>query len=386
MNKYLLLRDNKQSGPYTIPEIIAKGLKPYDLVWLEGKSAAWRYPSEVEELKAYAPAVEEQPFDRFYKKPEQEKEKAVHPEKRSPFEPVIAEETVRRKIDGIPGKVYINFPGGARKTTPAYQEQKPVEIPAMPAAVHLNGYHETTSAPPLAGPAPVAAAADKKLLNAVIIACCVLVLIISVLIINYGNQRSNLRQLSDMMQQMEQRQQAENQSAKAALASRTLPAHFAGDDPAPSSEIIPAGEPATIPGNSKHAAKAEALPSGSSPESATPAPAQQAAAAAEKTKSAAGPQYTASEDLTRLVSVHANQYRTGILGGISNLQFVLTNNSSQELQRVAIEVKYLNRDKKVVKTQTVFFEHVAPGSQPILDVPKTSRGVSIDYSITDIQS
>src|SRR3954468_5183360 len=68
MNKYLLLRDNKQSGPYTVDEIIAKGIKPYDLVWLEGKSAAWRYPSEVEELKPFAPIVEEQPFDRFYKK------------------------------------------------------------------------------------------------------------------------------------------------------------------------------------------------------------------------------------------------------------------------------------------------------------------------------
>src|SRR5688572_33010190 len=73
MNKYLLLRDNKQSGPYTVPEIIEMGIKPYDLVWLEGKSAAWRYPSEVEELKAYAPTVEEQPFDRFYKKPDAKK-------------------------------------------------------------------------------------------------------------------------------------------------------------------------------------------------------------------------------------------------------------------------------------------------------------------------
>src|SRR6202000_3327143 len=65
---YLLLRDNKQSGPYSLDELKVKGLKAYDLVWLEGKSAAWRYPSEIEELKAFAPVVEEQPFDRFYKK------------------------------------------------------------------------------------------------------------------------------------------------------------------------------------------------------------------------------------------------------------------------------------------------------------------------------
>jgi hypothetical protein len=70
MNKYLLLRDNKQSGPYSVEELSAHGLKPYDLVWLEGRSAAWRYPSEIEELKPFAPVVEEQPFDRFYKKPE----------------------------------------------------------------------------------------------------------------------------------------------------------------------------------------------------------------------------------------------------------------------------------------------------------------------------
>src|ERR1700733_5171411 len=66
---YLLLRDNKQSGPYSLEDLKIKGLKAYDLVWVEGKSAAWRYPSEITELSSFAPAVEEQPFDRFYKKP-----------------------------------------------------------------------------------------------------------------------------------------------------------------------------------------------------------------------------------------------------------------------------------------------------------------------------
>jgi len=74
MDTYLLLRSNKQSGPYSLQQLVNFGLKPYDLVWLEGKSAAWRYPSEVAGLKDYAPATEEQPYDRFYKKTE---EKAV---------------------------------------------------------------------------------------------------------------------------------------------------------------------------------------------------------------------------------------------------------------------------------------------------------------------
>jgi len=70
MANYLLLRNNKESGPYSLDGLMQLGLKPYDLVWIQGKSAAWRYPSEVEELKPFAPIVEEQPFDRFYKKQE----------------------------------------------------------------------------------------------------------------------------------------------------------------------------------------------------------------------------------------------------------------------------------------------------------------------------
>ncbi|MGI8951744.1 MAG: hypothetical protein ACR2FN_09200 [Chitinophagaceae bacterium] len=68
MLQYRLLRNNKESGPYTKEQLIAMGLKTYDLIWKDGKSAAWNYPSEMEEFKAFAPAMEEQPFDRFFKK------------------------------------------------------------------------------------------------------------------------------------------------------------------------------------------------------------------------------------------------------------------------------------------------------------------------------
>ena len=68
MKNYRLLRSNKESGPYSVEELISLGLKAYDLIWIDGRSAAWRYPSELEELKNFAPPAEEQPFDRFYKK------------------------------------------------------------------------------------------------------------------------------------------------------------------------------------------------------------------------------------------------------------------------------------------------------------------------------
>jgi hypothetical protein len=54
---YLLLRDNKQTGPHSLEELLELGLKPYDLIWVEGRSCGWSYPSEINALKPYAAAV-----------------------------------------------------------------------------------------------------------------------------------------------------------------------------------------------------------------------------------------------------------------------------------------------------------------------------------------
>jgi hypothetical protein len=56
---YRLLRNNKEQGPFSSEELIAKGLKPYDLIWADGRSAAWSYPGEMTEFKNYVPAPED---------------------------------------------------------------------------------------------------------------------------------------------------------------------------------------------------------------------------------------------------------------------------------------------------------------------------------------
>jgi len=45
---YLLLRNNQQTGPFTIGELLQQQLKSSDMIWIEGKSAAWTYLSELE--------------------------------------------------------------------------------------------------------------------------------------------------------------------------------------------------------------------------------------------------------------------------------------------------------------------------------------------------
>jgi len=51
MKKYLLLRDNRQSGPHSIEQLGSIGLLPMDLIWMENESTSWNYPEEIEELK-----------------------------------------------------------------------------------------------------------------------------------------------------------------------------------------------------------------------------------------------------------------------------------------------------------------------------------------------
>ena len=68
MSSYLLLRNNKESGPFTMDEVKSMSLKTYDLIWVVGKSAAWRYPGEIPELKSFAPSVPEQEADFFRKR------------------------------------------------------------------------------------------------------------------------------------------------------------------------------------------------------------------------------------------------------------------------------------------------------------------------------
>ncbi len=59
MQRYKLLRNNIESGPYLLGDLISLPLKAYDLVWAEGKSASWKYPCEIQELSQYAPVAEE---------------------------------------------------------------------------------------------------------------------------------------------------------------------------------------------------------------------------------------------------------------------------------------------------------------------------------------
>lgn len=140
MDQYSLLRDNKKSGPFSKEEIISRGFKAYDLIWVEGKSAGWRYPSELPEFKAHAPAVEEQPFDRFYKKPQHQlhAHELADLERNKRAEPVAAPSPAPVPVTIIPSKdakivkvrpktIFVTLPNTSPRNIPVAEQ--PVAIP-----------------------------------------------------------------------------------------------------------------------------------------------------------------------------------------------------------------------------------------------------------------
>jgi hypothetical protein len=58
---YVLLRHDKQTGPYSLAELIQFDLKPYDLIWIEGKSSGWYYPQEIGALHPYLSFLPQKP-------------------------------------------------------------------------------------------------------------------------------------------------------------------------------------------------------------------------------------------------------------------------------------------------------------------------------------
>jgi len=91
-------------------------------------------------------------------------------------------------------------------------------------------------------------------------------------------------------------------------------------------------------------------------------------------------------NLASQVSVGANKYEVGTFGGISNLQVTVSNRSAYPLDLVVVEVQYIQANKKTYKTENLYFHGVGPGVALMQEAPKSSRGIKVEYKVTLINS
>jgi hypothetical protein len=425
MNTYLLLRDNKKSGPFTADELRTMGLKPYDLVWLEGKSAAWRYPGEIDELKSFAPVVEEQPYDRFYKKPATDNNSAVTQpveEVKKAAEPVYSAR--KENISTGSGRVIVTLPGNNARPVTSISSQKPVEPPKTQISQPIKeskpevepkkveeesvAHFYTESAKPRKAIymdtdeqyATIANSSSKNiktnrqlwLMRGLAAACFLFAGLCTGLFINYRSQQNNIQELKSLVKQIQHSTPSQPVTEKAPEESN-LPGTSLLDEPSTSDDFVETetvneeAEIARSVANKKEKpANLNQTTKNITPDTSTEVKAVPAILKEEAIHNELPSKDVAKKNLIQQIKISNNKYKTGILGGISGLQLVLANKSGYPLDKVEVEINYLGPEKRVVKSQVVYFRNVPPGEETTLDVPKSNRGVSVEYSIKKIDS
>lgn len=447
MASYLLLRSNKESGPYDLGDLVKIGLKAYDLVWVQGKSAAWRYPSEIEELKPYAPVVEEQPFDRFFKKNTQEaKQEPVIIEQPSVTKSILTEEVPTAKapekrpeekkenffeIDEkyekyIPKKsVFVTMPG--QKTI---NVQKPVPIPPPAESAPIITVTENPAAQikysqPLdeIKEMYVKTLQERKnkmarksyvignLKKVAVVAGLVAMGVLAGFAIKGSGADDKLAQ--QVIHQPGQSSAFANSAPAEQTATRTSIDTNGEQPPADASaerENIPAvlqqrlirqekedmaltqqkeeKQPAALD-NSKTEKDfiTEEMPANAI--ESNPSTGERSRRLRTDNNDAVNKSSipaTRKSGLDSKVSVTSNDYKRVAFGGIRNLELTVTNDSKRLLDKVTVELQYLKPSEEPLKTELIQFHSIAPNGSLTMRIKDTNRGIKVLYKIVDIQA
>ena len=432
METYLLLRSNKQSGPYTFQQLVNLGLKPYDLVWVEGKSAAWRYPSEVDMLKSYAPTTEEQPFDRFYKKSEEKQLEEVTQEKviSKPVKETKEETPVLSVENKIPTskKVFVSMPGNGTVKKPAVVATTTAPVPEPRPVMKEEKIEQKRAEPkpvPIIEETNVPVLKDQRIVKeqpvldekyseslddikkryaetylnrkkrsgwtsthtsiaqvfgGAIFFCLLVVVVYK----NFSGDESSLSRTTVIQPNKKDTNKTPGQTAtnnptttppaenKAAnkLRENKQPV-INNSDPQPDESL------ATVPVVEKNEETVNATDYSilvNTPEKKVELP-------AEEVKPKARP-----VNIHRLVNVRANKYRQMAFGGVKDLELTVNNDSKFALDKVIVELQYLKPSEQPIKTERVVFNSIGAGDSKTLRIPDYLRGVKIAYRVLDIES
>ena len=448
MDNYLLLRSNKQSGPYSLQQLVNIGLKPYDLVWVEGRSAAWRYPSEVDGLKEYAPKVEEQPYDRFYKKPEpQAEEKPVA--KPQPVQQ--KEEPVTKKVEPVSApavhtaattssrKVFVAMPDNhvPKKVQPAVA--KPIVAEETPKVIEEKKIERTpipstgeTEEPVLtvtpvlpkqevAYKAPTLSSREEPTLNEkyseslddikrrytetylnrksrskwtsthtsiaqVFGGAIFFCLLVVFAYKNFaGEEKTSPRTTVIQPDKRAINKTLPTTQPVVPTAETKTPAQTKKQQPVKKSNELPAESGSVL--TAAAIENNEALTKESqviADDYKTEKKAEMPGVDDEKTE--VPKPKTKPVNIRRFVNVKANNYKQRAFGGVMNLELTVNNDSKFELDRVTVELQYLKPSEQPIKTETVVFSSIGANDSKTLKIPDYLRGVKIAYRVTGVES
>lgn len=424
MASYLLLRNNQKSGPLSFDELLKSGLKPYDLVWVEGKSAAWRYPSEIPELKPYAPVVEEQPYDRFYKK---------EPETEKPVVVIQDKYAIEEKYEKyIPKKsVFVTMPGSAQAQKPQPQVKKPEPAPVIEETPVIK-VTENPEAAKIKFSQPLdeikemyvktlqqrkTKIARKSFLLANMKRAAVILGLVALGVVAGLAIKSNSGSNTTLADQTLKG----SVPVTAAIPDITTPDLSGEEENNPTDNTTHIADPGPqMPLKVKERLQAHEEKELTTPtlrrdppmvvtlaekeritekqQNAEPsAPVEKDPVTGERSRKvrsdvtddkpvAKSVMLPRKSGLESLVSVTSNEYKRVAFGGIRNLELTVTNDSKFVLDKVTVELNYLKPSEEPLKTELVKFLSVSPNGSVTIKIKDTNRGIKVSYRIVEIQT
>jgi hypothetical protein len=373
MSSYLLLRNNKESGPFTIDEIKGMSLKAYDLIWIVGKSAAWRYPGEINEIKSFAPPVPDQitDFSRVKKGD--------------------AENTVSREVNTqsvAPSRsVYVNLPSESKHSI-TQQGRLLMDRDFSAPEKYETAYDFSHIY-------------EKKPSETVRLSGRVLWISTIVLLFGAGlltgffiSDRRKFFSTDAIHPQSEQVRQpvqlinkkeispeinAKNQNGKPneTVASATDTVKHAGSVARKS--LSGTGKKNVNNGTIKKDSSVvhnTVLPSIKLNDSLHQNAISKTEMLYQKMK----------ERPENYISLVTGRYSTGVFGGISSFPVSVTNNSPVMMDILLVSIDYIQNNEKIFKTETLSFTNLEPGETVTMKAPKSSRGIKITTHIRLINS
>jgi hypothetical protein len=382
MSSYLLLRNNKESGPFTMDEIKGMSLKAYDLIWVVGKSAAWRYPGEVSELKSFAPAVPEQAADFLLKMPNTDNSAPDSANNKKPDSTSGQRSTVNGQRSNASRSVYVNLPA----------EIKSAIVPPTrvlhDTAFISSGIQESEYD---------FSDIYKKQLSRTIRYSGKILWISTVLLLfgagiltgffisdrrKFFTSDANHPQNNPVLKQVVLRGKKDNSSVNIDHNPGNKTSETGALNADSVKKLYPSSKKLTNGSGKKNlknnAVNKDSIDTGPAILSSLKLNDSLKQNAISKTEALYQKIKAHPENYVNLVT---GRYSTGLFGGISSFPVTVSNNSSVKMDLVVVSIDYVQNNEKVYKTENLSFNDLEAGETVTIKAPKSSRGIKITTHI-----
>ena len=91
-------------------------------------------------------------------------------------------------------------------------------------------------------------------------------------------------------------------------------------------------------------------------------------------------------NIEQYVGANTNRYSYNELGGISNLDIIITNNTEYLLDEVNVNVDYIKDNGGIYKSEIVTIYNIPAKQDKSVSAPESNRGTSVDAKIQTISS